>query len=229
MSRKTFTQVTHGSQKDIQLLANKYKKLLDEEISKIKKETVELEWFSPLKDDDYAEYADQCFIDRLGISDRILVQLKDFWPEPGANWDGLAKDGETVFIMEAKAHISEINIDSTRASSGKSLELIEKSLNETKEFLNIKSDISWCKENYYQYANRIAHLYYLREKNKIDAHLLFIYFLNDKSVVTGKKEETKEDWEKEINGIYNKLELKENNKLSKFIHHIFIDVESLKK
>ena len=226
MSRKTFTQVTHGSQNDIQLLANKYKKLLDEEISKIKKETVELEWFSPLKDDDYAEYADQCFIDRLGISDRILVQLKDFWPKGGANWDGLAKDGETVFIMEAKAHISEIKIESTGAS-GESLELIEKSLNETKEFLNIKSDISWCKENYYQYANRIAHLYYLREKNKIDAHLLFIYFLNDKSVT--EKEETKEDWEKAINGIYNKLELKENNKLSKFIHHIFIDVESLKK
>ena len=228
MPRKTFTQETHGSQKDIQLLANKYKKLLDEEISKIKKEPVELEWFSPLKDDDYAEYVDQCFINRLGISDRILVQLKNFWPKGGVNWDGLAKDGETVFIMEAKAHISEIKIESTRASSVKSLELIEKSLNETKEFLNIKSDISWCKKNYYQYANRIAHLYYLREKNKIDAHILFIYFLNDKSVVT-KKEETKEDWEKAINGIYNKLELKEDNKLSKFIHHIFIDVESWEK
>lgn len=228
MPRKTFAQKTHGSQKDIQLLANKYKKLLDEEISKIKKEPVELEWFSPLKDDDYAEYVDQCFINRLGISDRILVQLKNFWPKGGVNWDGLAKAGETVFIMEAKAHISEIKIESTRASSVKSLELIEKSLNETKEFLNIKSDISWCKKNYYQYANRIAHLYYLREKNKIDAHLLFIYFLNDKSVVT-KKEETKEDWEKAINGIYNKLELKEDNKLSKFIHHIFIDVESWEK
>lgn len=92
--------------------------------------------------------------------------------------------------------------------------------------MDVKSDVSWCKENYYQYANRIAHLYYLREINKIDAHLLFIYFLNDKTV-TGKSE-TKEDWKQAINDVYKKLELEKNNKLSDFIHNIFIDTNLLK-
>ena len=31
----------------------------------------------------------------------------------------------------------------------------------------------------YQYANRLAHLYSLRQMNDIDAYLVFVYFLND--------------------------------------------------
>ncbi len=225
MARKTFTDDTHGSQKDLQLLANKNQDILNQELSKIFNKPINLEWLSPREDDCYAEYADQDFINRLGIESTITKPLKEFWPNGGANWDGLAKDKDTVFIMEAKAHISEQMIDSTKASQN-SLDLIEKSLAATKEFLNVKSDISWFKENYYQYANRIAHLYYLRELNKIDAHLLFIYFLNDKTVTD--KIETKEDWEKAITEVYKSLKLERDNKLSDFIHHIFIDTQLLK-
>lgn len=226
MSRKTYTEETHGSQKDLQILANQHQDILNHELSKILNKTIKLEWLSPLKDDDYAEYVDQDFINRLDINSRIIKPLNDFWPNGGANWDGLAKDNETIFLIEAKAHISEQMIESTVATSIESINLIKKSLEETKAFLDVKSDVSWCKENYYQYANRIAHLYYLREINKIDAHLLFIYFLNDKTV-TGKSE-TKEDWKQAINDVYKKLELEKNNKLSDFIHNIFIDTNLLK-
>lgn len=226
MSRKTYTEETHGSQKDLQILANQHQDILNHELSKILNKTIKLEWLSPLKDDDYAEYVDQDFINRLDINSRITKPLNDFWPNGGANWDGLAKDNETIFLIEAKAHISEQMIESTGATSIESINLIKKSLEETKAFLDVKSDVSWCKENYYQYANRIAHLYYLREINKIDAHLLFIYFLNDKTV-TGKSE-TKEDWKQAINDVYKKLELEKNNKLSDFIHNIFIDTNLLK-
>lgn len=226
MSRKTYTEETHGSQKDLQILANQHQDILNHELSKILNKTIKLEWLSPLKDDDYAEYVDQNFINRLDINSRIIKPLNDFWPNGGANWDGLAKDNETIFLIEAKAHISEQMIESTGATSIESINLIKKSLEETKAFLDVKSDVSWCKENYYQYANRIAHLYYLREINKIDAHLLFIYFLNDKTV-TGKSE-TKEDWKQAINDVYKKLELEKNNKLSDFIHNIFIDTNLLK-
>lgn len=226
MSRKTYTEETHGSQKDLQILANQHQDILNHELSKILNKTIKLEWLSPLKDDDYAEYVDQDFINRLDINSRIIKPLNDFWPNGGANWDGLAKDNETIFLIEAKAHISEQMIESTGATSIESINLIKKSLEETKAFLDVKSDVSWCKENYYQYANRLAHLYYLREINKIDAHLLFIYFLNDKTV-TGKSE-TKEDWKQAINDVYKKLELEKNNKLSDFIHNIFIDTNLLK-
>ncbi len=227
MSRNTFTSETHGSQKDLQLVANQYQDLFNQELSKIMNKSIKLEWLSPLKDDEYAEYVDQDFINRLGINSKIIKPLKEFWPNNGAHWDGLAKGNETIFLMEAKAHISEQMIETTGASSEKSIALIEKSLEDTKTFLNVKSDVSWCKDNYYQYANRIAHLYYLREINKIDAHLLFIYFLNDKTV-TGKAE-TKEDWEKAINEVYKNLKLEKTNKLSDFILHIFIDTKLLNK
>ena len=226
MARKTFTEETHGSQKDLQLLANQNQAVLNQELSKILNKPINLEWLSPLKNDEYAEYVDQDFINRLGINSKIIKPLKEFWPNGGANWDGLAKNKDTVFIMEAKAHISEQKIDSSKATPI-SLELIEKSLAETKAFLNVKSDIDWCKDNYYQYANRLAHLYYLREVNKIDAHLLFIYFLNDKTVT--EKTETKEDWEQAINEVYKNLKLEKKNKLSDFIHHIYINVDLLNK
>ena len=161
MSRKTYTEETHGSQKDLQILANQHQDILNHELSKILNKTIKLEWLSPLKDDDYAEYVDQDFINRLDINSRIRKTLNDFWPNGGANWDGLAKDNETFFLIEAKAHISEQMIESTGATSIESINLIKKSLEETKAFLDVKSDVSWCKENYYQYANRIAHLYYM--------------------------------------------------------------------
>ena len=38
---------------------------------------------------------------------------------------------------------------------------------------------------FYQYANRLAHLYFLKELNKVDAALVFIYFVGD-TTVSGK-------------------------------------------
>ena len=126
MSRKTYTEETHGSQKDLQILANQHQDILNHELSKILNKTIKLEWLSPLKDDDYAEYVDQDFINRLDINSRIIKPLNDFWPNGGANWDGLAKDNETIFLIEAKAHISEQMIESTGATSIESINLIKK-------------------------------------------------------------------------------------------------------
>jgi hypothetical protein len=79
---------------------------------------------------------------------------------------------------------------------------------------------------YYQYTNRIAHLYYLRILNNINAYLMLIYFINDDSV-NGPK--TKEEWLKEIEDMYKTINLKNNNKLSKYIINVFIDCNDLKK
>lgn len=70
-----------------------------------------------------------------------------------------------------------------------------------------------------------AHLYYLREKNKIKAHLLFIYFINDVSVYGPK---TKDEWLGAIQTMECYLGLAKNYKLRKYIHDIFIDVNDLR-
>lgn len=225
MARYPYKKETHGSQKDLQILANQFPELLDKKLTELLGENIQLDWKSPLKEDEYAEYVDQSFIDRLGKTTK--VPLKTFWPNGGANWDGLATAGNKVFIMEAKAHIEEQKGDeSTKAKSPKSIQLIEHSLQKTKDFLGVTSDVSWCKENYYQYANRLAHLYYLRELNGIDAHLLFIYFLNDETVT---KNETEANWNTAIDSVYESLDLSKNNKLSKYVHTIFIDVNNFKE
>lgn len=226
MARKPKEHNVAGSQNDIQLLANEYPELLDSQLSTLIHESIKLNWCSPLKDDEYAEYVDQDFIDKLGISDKIKIPLKQFWPNKGPNWDGLAKYKNKIFIIEAKAHISEQQIESTD-SKDKSLSLIENSLQKTKNFLEVKSNVSWCKNNYYQYANRLAHLYFLRELNNIDAHLLFIYFLNDKTIL--EKKETIEDWEKAIDEVYKSLKIDRKNKLSNYIHHIYIDTNKFER
>ena len=62
----------------------------------------------------------------------------------------------------------------------RSLDQIRKSLNKTKTNLKIKDPTDWMRK-FYQYTNRLAHLYYLRENN-VAAFLIFIYFINDTSV-----------------------------------------------
>ena len=75
-----------------------------------------IEWVSPLKNDDFAEYGDQAFLERLRI---VLpdVPLKEFWSNRGPQWDALARtsSGE-ILLVEAKANIPEIVSPGTGAN-----------------------------------------------------------------------------------------------------------------
>jgi hypothetical protein len=72
-----------GSQKWIQKLINEKEKqkILNSQIKESFPylKDLKIEWRSPLKEDDYAEYRDQTFIGLLGVK-LERVQLKSFWP-----------------------------------------------------------------------------------------------------------------------------------------------------
>jgi hypothetical protein len=107
--------------------------------------------------------------------------LADFWPRGGHQWDGLARTASGKFIVvEAKAHAAELT-SHCMATDHRSLALIETSLEDTKRFYGARKDAIWDK-NYYQYANRLAHLYFLRECNKLDAFLVFLNFADASDV-----------------------------------------------
>jgi len=220
---------SHGSLKNLQDAVNVKNKFLDDEISKIVGKQMKIEWKSPLKKDNYAEYRDKDFLDKLDILSRIKHPLKDFWPNNGPQWDALGvcgneKDKEyEVILVEAKAHIPEMVSHGTKAKPG-TRKQIENSLDEVKKYLNIRNDIDWT-GTFYQYVNRIAHLYYLKEKNNIKAHLLFIYFIND---VTVNGPKTKSEWLGAIQTMECYLGLNKKHKLKKYIHDIFIDVSDLR-
>jgi ribosomal protein L30E len=145
-----------------------------------------ISWLSPLKDDDFAEYKDYSFLHKIGATSSS-IQLKDFWPKSGPQWDALAKTKSgKVILVEAKANISEIKKSGTKAKEV-SKNLIKKSLSDVKQYLEITNDVDWS-STYYQYTNRIAHLFYLRERCKIPAYLINIYFVNDKTHIATKRE-----------------------------------------
>ncbi len=133
-----------------------------------------------MESDGFAEYRDGQFLDHLGVGLDCRT-LKDFWPKVGPQWDGLARtSGDRIILLEAKANIPELNSSPTGAKSEKSLQKIETALTETKEFLGVESKTDWSR-CFYQYANRLAHLYLLRELNGLDAYLVFVYFVDDRT------------------------------------------------
>ena len=66
--------------------------------------------------------------------------------------------------MEAKAHIAEMVTAPTQARGESALQQIQESLRRVKAFVNSKAPVDWS-TNFYQYSNRLAHLYFLREMN----------------------------------------------------------------
>lgn len=124
---------------------------------------------------------------------RVPRTLSDFWPSGGPVWDGLARTSAgRSLLVEAKANVPELD-NSPAAASGRSLTTIEEALNETKTLLGVRSETGWTR-CFYQYANRLAHLYFLKELNGIEDALIFVYFTGD-TTISGVNPVSREDWE----------------------------------
>ena len=186
-----------GSRHWIQLAVNCCPEVLDGAIARALGlgRDEKIQWLSPLESDGFTEYRDRAFLDLLGV-DTPYRRLEDFWPRGGPVWDGLARTGSGLYLLiEAKANIPEFDSSPTSASEP-SLVRIKEALEQTMAFLGVRSSPSWtcC---FYQYANRLAHLYFLRELNEIDAVLVFIYFTGD-STVPGREPLSRDGWETAI-------------------------------
>lgn len=227
---------TKGSLKYIQELVNETQNrfLVDNKIKEAfdLKNSYSIEWLSPLKNENdseknFAEYRDSDFIKRLGVSINKR-KLEDFWaPVRGPQWDALAKiqETETVFLFEAKANIPELKSSPTAAKEP-SLTKIREALSETKKFLEVKNDVDWS-QKFFQYTNRLAHLYFLRELNNIDANLVFIYFYNTKDKNDSNIPESIQKWQDELLKMKTHLGVNKNNNLSPYIKEIFIDIKNI--
>jgi len=133
-------------------------------------------WNSPLADDSFQEYRDSAALKKAGIAE-LRKPLHSFWPARGPMWDaiGITSEGSPLFI-EAKAHIPEAASPATKASP-ESRRLIEQSLAKARQFYAPRGRADWS-TLFYQYANRLAYQYFLREINVIKSTLVFLYFLN---------------------------------------------------
>jgi hypothetical protein len=127
MARFPQHEAKKGSQKWLQKLVNDKPEILNSRIwsaLNLSKEE-HIEWCSPLKSDDYAEYRDQAFIDLLG-AELKKVPLGDFWPKGGPQWDALGKSTSgKLLLVEAKSHIPEL-LSSLQAKDEEATEEIKK-------------------------------------------------------------------------------------------------------
>ena len=178
-----------GSRRWLQVLVNCRPNFLNEAIAvRLPEQPGDIDWRSPLAADHYAEYRDQTFLDRLASSDHYRQpsvpqqDLADFWPRFGPQWDGLAvTDKGQILLVESKAHLAEMVTAPTQARGESALLKIRDSLSRVKSFTNSRSPADWS-TSFYQYANRLAHLYWMRELNGHDAYLVNLFFVNDRDM-----------------------------------------------
>jgi hypothetical protein len=176
MPRRARPAKTQRSEHWLRLAVSQHEGALSERVRAALgfEETDTIEWRSPVQSDGFAEYFDQEFLDRLGLRD-LDVPLKEFWPIGGPRWDGLARTTSgKVILVEAKAYIEEA-VDYKSKASQESMTRISSALADAKSAYRASVHANW-EQPFYQCANRLAHLYYLRRLNKREAFLLFIYF-----------------------------------------------------
>jgi hypothetical protein len=154
-----------------------------------------LDWVSPIPSAGFAEYRDGEFLRQLGLN-HLVGELGSFWPENGPCWDALARahgatatDTKGVILLEAKSHRLEICGSGCGATVPASKRKIESALKATKGWLRVRPSAPWT-SHLYQYANRLAHLYFLRclAEPKVDAWLVNVYFTQDPYRPTSKEQ-----------------------------------------
>jgi hypothetical protein len=222
--RVPFKAAARGSQRWIQLAVNDHAALLDRAIREALgfNESEPITWLSPLREDEYAEYRDNSFLERLNLK-LPTRSLEEFWPRNGPQWDALGRTNSgDVLLIEAKANLLELVSPASQASD-KSKSLIQASLREVQGFLGVEADIDWTGK-LYQLANRIAHLYLLRKLNKKQVYLVFVYFIGDEEV--GGPGSVSE-WKAALSVAKGVLGIGNRHRLGKYMADVYIDVAKL--
>lgn len=181
----------------------------------------EVDWRSPLAPS-YSEARAGRVFELLGRQpDRRA--LREYWPSRGPVWDALEVVGRQYVLIEAKAHIPELISSGTKATDKQSLATIAASLERTRRSLAARSRVDWTQSPFFQYANRLSFLQFLREDNEIPAHLVFIYFTND-AVMGGPS--TADEWRGALRLMDTSLGIGEH-RLSPFVHKLFVDSRTI--
>jgi len=206
---------TKGSLRWIQFLVNEHPDVLTRSTG-----LRSVEWCSPRADDEYAEYRDQAFLDRLGVTVKKRT-LADFWPSRGPQWDALgrAASGEAV-LVEAKAHVAEL-LSAPMQAGDASAGQIRQSLSETASALGATPGTDWS-QRFYQYGNRLAHAWFLAEANALPVRLAFVYFVGD-AEMDGPS--SRREWEAALMVLHEALGLR--GRIPRYVTEAFIDVRSV--
>ena len=132
-------------------------------------------------------------------------------------------------MVEAKAHVRELR-STMSAKSDVSISRIQHSFAKTKDYLSVDAGADWTSP-FYQYANRLAHLYLLHVLNKVDAYLVNVYLLKDEDMRESGTivPQTIEEWESAILTEEIALGIPPRHRLSSRVLSTFIDVDEIER
>lgn len=103
------------------------------------------------------------------------------------------------------------------------MERIRRALDETKDYLHVPKYKDWTTE-YYQYTNRLAHLYFLRVIHNIPAYLVMLYFIGDREM---NGPQTQSEWLNAIQTMRQTLGLPDNHPLSPYELELLVHVDTI--
>ncbi|MCC2677369.1 MAG: hypothetical protein K0R58_4316, partial [Ramlibacter sp.] len=168
-----------GSQRWLQMAVAEFPDLIDAALvaSGAIEPGEKVQWRSPIASTCFEEYRDGAALRLLDIERLPRRALQDFWPNGGPVWDalGVSSSGR-LLLLEAKAHIAEAASPASRASPA-SLAKIDRALSQARAYYSPRAIAIWSGP-LYQYANRLAFQYLLREVNGLDSRLVFLNFCN---------------------------------------------------
>jgi len=174
-----------GSQLQTQIYVNRHPNDLAaavrQELSTLPDEA-ELTWVSPIVEGGYAEYQDMAFLRAVGL-EAHSSSLSDFWPARGPVWDALAVvesegDRPGVVLAEGKSYPGELFGGGCKASEPSRSQMAQ-AIARTQRWIGSEEDPDEWMGRLYQTANRMAHLYWLREVIGVRAWLVHLLFVDD--------------------------------------------------
>lgn len=159
-------------------------------------------------------------------------QEDGFWPAGGPVWDaaglvgGHGDSGVGVVLVEAKAHAAELVSPRMTPSSYEVDQQRRSALDEAKLAFGVDPSVPWTL-TYYQLANRLTFLYYLRMRRRQPAWLINLYFSGDSfrsggQDIVGPKDSN--GWRDAIAESKRALGLKPGHQLSEYVADVFLPV-----
>jgi hypothetical protein len=150
----------------------------------LRERTTRLCWTAPLEHDGFREPQDRDFLRAVGHED-LVDRLKEFWPVGGPVWDALAlavfpAGRPGIVLAEGKGYPEEHRGGGCQATEPARTKILA-AVTRAQQWLGATVEPARWLGPLYQSANRYAHLYWLREVVGVEAWLVHLLFIDDRT------------------------------------------------
>lgn len=160
-----------------------------------------IKWISPLSKDEYAEYKlnQNDIVELIGISKASY----SFWPTNQPQWDAIGMTEDTIVLVEAKAHLKELNSYLSATSEKSKILICETMRSVFDKYYSGGNFEKWTKKHY-QLGNRLT---FLKMINKLASNsgkqvkLVLLNIVNDPTHIPT----TEDEWKDSYNNILTEM------------------------